>query len=194
MKIKCIFNKWVDIPKDVFSINNTINKESDFYVDVGSEYIVYGMTVRNDCIWYYICDRVFTYYPRWKPSSFFEVIDPRLSRYWIFSCKKFKNYSKAHPIITFPEWADNHPDFYDKLTDGEQKEVIIFKTYKELMDLEFPDSSISEAAQIGDNVWLICPLCMDAWQFSNEEDALVRCPKCKHVLNNPRYKNEWPHL
>jgi len=194
MKIKCIYNKWPDVPKDIFPINDFSNKESDFYIEIDAEYTVYGMTVRNGCIWYYTRDKAFTYFPRWKPSYFFEVVDPRLSRYWIYSCKKFKNYSQAHPIITFPQWADNHPDFYDMLSDGEEKEVMIFKTYKELMDLEFPDSSISEIAQIGDDEWLICPTCLDAWQYNDDKDALVRCPKCLKVLNNPRYKNEYPHL
>lgn len=194
MKIKCIYNKWIDVPDDIFPLNDLIKSDLDFYVDVGSEYTVYGMTVRNDSIWYYICDRVFTYFPRWKPAPFFEVIDSRLSKYWIYSCKKNENYSQAYPIITFPEWTDNHPDFYDKLTDGEDREVEIFKNYKELMDLEFPDSSITEVAQIGDDEWLICPSCIDAWQCTNIKDALVKCPKCQKILNNPRFKNEWPHL
>ena len=53
---------------------------------------------------------------------------------------------------------------------------------------------ISEIAQIGDDEWLICPTCLDAWQYNDDKDALVRCPKCLKVLNNPRYKNEYPHL
>ncbi len=157
------------------------------------EYTIYGITIRDEYIWYYLCDEIYTYFPRWKPPFFFEVVDPRLSRYWIYSYKKLENYIRAHPIITFPEWANNHPDYYDKLTDGDDPEVAIFKTYKELMDLEFPDSSISKAAQIGDAEWLICPLCWEPWQNSEDIDALVRCPKCQKILNNPRYLNEWPH-
>jgi hypothetical protein len=152
------------------------------------------MTVRNGSIWYYIADRVFSYFPRWKPSSFFEVIDVRLSRHWIYSHKKHIDYPQRHSIITFPEWANNHPDFYDKLTDGDKKEVAIFKTYKELMDLEFPSSSISEVAHLVDDEWLICPTCIDAWQCSNIRNALIKCPKCQKTLNNPRYKNEYPHI
>ena len=62
------------------------------------------------------------------------------------------------------------------------------------MDLEFPDSSIIEIAQIIDDEWLMCSFCIDAWQCKNEIDALVKCPKCNKVLNNPRYQNEFPHL
>jgi uncharacterized CHY-type Zn-finger protein len=57
------------------------------------------------------------------------------------------------------------------------------------MNLEFPDPSIVESAQIGDDEWLICPKCIDAWK-STTRDALVICPNCKKMFINPRYKNE----
>ena len=128
MKIKCEYTKLTDVPTDLISNNKAFNKNSDFYIDLNAEYTVYGLTVRDTCIWYYISDSSFTYYPKWKPSFLFEVIDPRLSRYWIYSLKKLPNYSHPHPIITFPEWANNHPDFYDKLTDKDQKEEEIFNS------------------------------------------------------------------
>lgn len=194
MKIKCIYKKWSDVPISVVSSNNLIVNESEFYLDLEKEYIVYGMTIRDGCFWYYVCDRLFSYFPRWKPSFFFEVSDPRLSRYWVYSNKKLEDYLKSYPIITFPEWASNHPDFYDKLSDGNEKEVMIFKSYKELMDLEFPDPSISKIAQIGDAEWLICPYCSEAWQYGADLDALVKCPICLNLSNNPRYKNDDPRL
>ncbi|MBS0649742.1 MAG: hypothetical protein JSR93_01145 [Verrucomicrobia bacterium] len=163
-------------------------------MELEAEYTVYGLTLREGCFWYYICDRFFTYFPRWKPSPFFEVIDSRLSRYWIYCLKKADNYSDAYPIITFPEWANNHPEFYDRLSDGEDQEVAIFRSYKERMDLEFPNSSIVEIAKIVDAEWLICSFCIDAWKSNTSLDALVCCPACKKIMQNPRYKNEIPHL
>ena len=126
------------------------------------------------------------------PAIFFEVIDSRLSYYWIFSYSKGIHYIRASAIWAFPEWAQD-PDFYDKLTDGDEKGLNNYiKIYKKRMDLEFPDSSISEVAQIGDDEWLICQQCFDAWQSSNHVDALVKCPTCQKIYNNPRYKNPWP--
>jgi hypothetical protein len=93
----------------------------------------------------------------------------------------------VQPIITFPEWANNHPDFYDKLSDGDKFEVALFEHYKELMDLEFPDPAVQEAPECLDG-WLICP-CLEAWQSDNTLDALVRCPKCRKLLCNPLYRN-----
>ncbi len=192
MKIKCIHVQWEDVPQEVFRSNNVTNKGVDFFLKQNAEYVVYGITLRNTCFWYYVCDEYFTYFPRWKPSPFFEVIDQRLSRHWICTYKKHKNYTQAFPIITFPEWANNHPDFYDKLSNGNENEVNIFKSYKELMDLEFPDRGIKILAKIADTEWLICPSCTDAWEHSESRDALVRCPKCLLVYKNPRYRDEWP--
>lgn len=177
MKVKCLSNKKTS--------NYTQDSEYEF-LDIGKEYTVYGMIIINCEVWYYICERKHNRFPLPRPSNLFEIIDNRLSRYWIYGIVEgFKKY----PVWMFPEWI-NETYFEDSLTDGEEREVAIFNFYKELMDLEFPDSSITETAQIGDNEWLICPTCIDAWQSSNTEDALVKCPKCQKIFNNPRYKNE----
>jgi hypothetical protein len=188
MKVKCIYNKGIYLPKDL-----GINDDSIFPLKLDKEYIVYSMTINSGYAWYYVCDENFTYYPIWKPCPLFEIVDNGISHYWIFSYKKGINYIKAHAIWAYPEWASD-PDYYDKLTDGDEKEVSIFQAYKERMDLEFPNSAISSIAEIGDDKWLICPKCMEAWQTTNSKDALVKCPKCQTILNNPRYKNDWPHL
>jgi hypothetical protein len=188
MKVKCIYNQGIYLPKDM-----GFNEDSIFSLERNKEYIVYAMTINEGYVWYYICDNNFSYYPVWKPCPLFEIVDNRISRYWVFSYKKGLNYTKAHAIWSYPEWADD-PNYYDKLTDGDKREVSLFKAYKEKMYFEFSDSIISDTAQIGDKEWLICPCCIDAWQLKNDKDALVKCPKCQKILNNPRYKNEWPYL
>lgn len=185
MKIKCLSNKKPH-PQENSSSKDLSYKQDSIYefLDVGKEYNVYGMVINYGQVWYYICDRVHDLFPLAKPAYLFEILDNRLSRCWIFGIiEGFEKY----PSWNFPEWI-NEPYFQDNLTDGEEREVAIFKAYKEFMDLEFPKSSISEIAQIGDDEWLICPSCLDAWQYSSDRDALVRCPKCLKILNNPRYK------
>lgn len=194
MRIKCGFDGANNSRGFLLNPGFIFNSSVDFFIELDAEYTVYGLTLREGYIWYYICDKHFTYFPRWKPSPFFDVIDSRLSRYWIYSLKKADNYPQAYPIITFPEWANNHPDFYDRLSDGEEQEVAIFRSYKEQMDLEFPNSSIVEIAQVGDADWLICPFCKDAWKNCSSLDALVCCPTCRKIMQNPRYKNEMPYL
>lgn len=146
-------------------------------------YQVYGIIIVKGVVNFYICDRFHQDFPVFYPASLFSVIDHHLSRYWIFSNIEGE---VLFPAFLFPE-AFNDVYFFDKLTDGEEFEVHIFKKYKELMDLEFPDVEITQIAQIGDEKWLICPDCIDAWEHVSAIDALVRCPKCQKIWNNPRY-------
>ena len=188
MKIRCITNLAGDIPAQTI-VHYTSLDSVQLVVD--KEYIVYALSEYYQSIWYCICDEAYTYHPMWMPKEFFELIDDRISRYWVFSFKK--DLDKDRFFLGFSQWA-NQLDFYDNLTDGEEKEVGIFQAYKKLMDLEFPDSSITEDAQIIDHQWLTCPWCIDGWECSSDRDALVICPKCQKILNNPRYKNRCPGL
>lgn len=190
MKTKCIHKSYEGISQELFPSGYLSERirNFDFHLDVGGCYVVYGITLRDSLFWYYIFDKTSVYYPIWKPSILFEVTDPRLSRYWIYTFNKLRDYPSAHPIISFPEWANNHPDFYDKLSDGSEKEVKIFQAYKNQMDLEFPDDSIKEVAQIGDENWLLCPICNNAWEHTEAINGMVNCSECRSVLHNPRYK------
>ena len=190
MKIKCILNEMFP------TLNNTENFSNSnkiYLLKEGKEYTVYALSVFEGCTWYSICDEFYSFYPKWYSFEFFKVSDNRPSRFWLVGFNEENN--KILPFLSFPEWA-NDLYFYYALIEGNSNDpqAIIFRKYKELMDLEFPDSSISDITQIGDEEWLICTQCIDAWQSSNSIDALVKCPKCKTIYNNPRYKNEWPHL
>lgn len=187
MKIKCITNIAKNIPPEVLA--NYASPNSSIPLIIDKQYIVYALSEYYQNIWYCVCDELYTFHPMWIPQQFFQLVDNRISRYWVFSFKEDAN--KNRFFLGFPEWA-NQLDFYDNLTDGKQQEIKIFKSYKELMDLEFPNSSVSETAQVGDNEWLICPICLEAWQYNDGRDALVKCLKCLKILNNPHYKSEYP--
>lgn len=178
MKIKCISNK-------------KSSYDGQFHIEECKEYTTYALSVFDDTMCFCICDEVYDFYPLWYSSILFEITDNRLSRFWIGGCREEKN--RILPFLSFPEWVKD-PYFFEKLIEGDRNDpnAIIFRKYKELMDFEFPDPTISETAQIGDSEWLICPKCMDAWQSKNDKDALVKCPKCWTIFNNPRYKNEYP--
>lgn len=189
MKVKCITNKVSSLPREI--LNNYKISYEEFFIKEDKEYVVYAVMIYLGYIWYCICDERYTNCPMWHPSTLFELTNDRLSRYWIFSFNE-ENHKKL-PYLSFPEWS-NDPYFYGELVDGGKKEISLFNKYKNLMDLEFPNSSISMIAQIIEEDWLFCPLCIDAWQYSDDKDALVKCPKCQQILNNPRYTNKWPYL
>lgn len=183
MRVVCVENKVASVSKEI--LDNYFISYERFDVSIGKEYIVYGMTVYLGTIWYYLADDTYSDYPIWHPSSLFDVVDGRLSRHWRYSDQGGERAVKR-PRIAFPEWACD-PDFYARLTDWEEKEIAIFKQYKELMDLEFEDLSITEFAD-QENDWLLCRNCWEAWESTNHEDALVRCPKCATILKNPKFQ------
>jgi len=171
---------------------NTSPDNYHFNLKEGQTYIVYAWAIFNNCLWYCISEGNNVFFPMWNPSMIFDIVDNRLSRYWIFNIWSTSvDVEKEIPICSFPEWA-NDPYFYTELIEynGNDPNAIIFKKYKTLMDLEFPDPSITEKAEIGDRDWLICPKCIDAWEWKDDRDALVKCPKCQTIFNNPRYKDE----
>jgi hypothetical protein len=112
-----------------------ITREFVFALVEGKEYVVYGLLVRQGFVWYYIADEHFSYYPVWNPAELFEVTDARLSSTWVFG---FYNDGPQYPIFSFKEWAlDQY--YYDRLTDGDEEAVKIFRRQKGIMDNEFRD-------------------------------------------------------
>lgn len=156
---------------------------------VGRLYVVYAVAVEQGWLRYFIADDMYarTQYPFSFFATFFKVIDRRLSRCWTLrsgngaaECSDF--------IITFDEWADD-PSFYERLVDGEDEARGTFRRRKELMDLEFPSPSVSDSAENVEDDWLLCPKCDDAWE-SKTKLGMVKCPKCRAVLLNPKYEGE----
>lgn len=158
--------------------------EVGYNLKMGQEYIVYAMAIYDGSVWYAIREYEEYCTAYFRPSSLFAVIDNRISRYWVFAQDKVND--KVYSRWAFPEWAEDL--FYvSNLVEGSKRENTLLSEYMELMDLEFPDPEISEIAQIGDDEWLICPTCMDAWVSPSGGDALVICPKCQRKMKNPRY-------
>lgn len=185
MIIKCINNKTRDLPDDI--INSRFTSYDTLHLNKAEIYVVYSMNIYFGYVWYFTIRKGINY-PLAYPSPAFEIVDGRLSRYWIFSTHVGRDTAHTRSIWTFPEWA-NEESFYEALTDAEERETKIFKRYKELMDLEFPNPSITLSAEILDDQWLLCPTCIDAWE-STSKDGMVICPKCKQMMHNPRYKDE----
>ncbi len=182
MKAVCVTNKVSMLPRE---ITQNYSSSSDlFSILIEKEYTVYAITEFFGHIWYCICDEDYSSYPMWHPALLFQVSDNRLSRYWVFSLKE-----SSRPFIGLREWAIEK-GFYDRLTDWKKRETDIFNKYKEEMDLEFPDKLIKTIAEIGDTKWLICPTCLDAWESPGNRDGMVRCPKCRQMMHNPRYSSD----
>ena len=186
MLVKCISNKGNSFPPILKkSLSDSLNyNDFTFTLTPGNIYTVYGMTIRVGYVWYYVCEDGYNDYPIWRPALLFELVNHELSKYWIFNYESYEDNFLA--IWAFPEWAKNHYEYYDRLTDWKEKESKIFQRYKLLMDLEFPNPSIALTAAVLDDTWLLCPTCIDAWK-SQSDNGMVICPLCKQMMHNPRY-------
>jgi hypothetical protein len=130
MRIRCIANTGASLPESYIDPAKGYKKETEFPLTVGKDYTVYALKEWQGSVWYYICDDNYMYYPMQNPAPLFEVIDNILSKYW-----RFKLYPNGLLKIAFEQWfSDTY--FYDKLTNQEEEEVLIFEKVKELMDAE----------------------------------------------------------
>jgi hypothetical protein len=111
----------------------------------------------------------------------------KISDSWIADFQSKINFLELiHDSIengSISRWKGSFKEDLDKTISGLKKMVSI------LLDeyLKIPDSRVTEIAIEGDSKWLICPHCNDAWE-SVSFDAMVICPKCEHVCQNPRSK------
>src|SRR6202048_1013181 len=99
MKIRCLSKKREYVKNDN-SLLTDKNSEYEF-LEIGKEYIVYGMILKQGQIEYYICDCVHELFPISRPAVLFEIIDNHLSHCWIFD---FVEGVEKYPSWNFREW------------------------------------------------------------------------------------------
>ena len=141
MKVCCIANSGDYLPESYLKPEFYYDRETNFALTIGKEYIVYAFYESQGNVWYYICDDNYSYYPMQNPAPLFEIVDNRLSKYW-----RFVLAPNGLLEVAFDQWFTD-PNFYDKLTDREEAEVLIFEKVKELMDAEalsLPSLDIAE--------------------------------------------------
>jgi len=190
MLAKCVENKLSNlnaVPADLELLNYSLGSWKHFPLTIGKEYLVYGVSFRGSKPWYYACDDNFTYYPALWSSLLFKLVDGTPSRFWRFNPGICSNAGLiVYPRLVLPNWAKSD-DYYDRLTDGDENTVADFRRFKQLMDFEFPLSSVEESHLALEENWLQCPICLNAWEASIT-DGMSVCPQCKSISRNPIYK------
>lgn len=180
MKVNCVSTGGAHLLAADIASGNT--RSSIFHVKVGCEYLVYGVLFLREVVSYLIKNE--TGSPSWTPASLFEIKCGRPSRLW-----RLVNWSSADAyicVMTFPDLIQSQ-EVFDQLALGEESAYTKFVKLSRLADLEFPDPSIKETAEIVDEHWLICPFCSEASELKTL-DALIRCPACQRLFNNPEYE------
>jgi hypothetical protein len=190
MMAKCLYNRGEDLPEELLCRKTGFDSKTKFDIEIGKYYLVYAMTINSNYMWYYILENENDLFPIWQPAPLFIVVDEALSRYWVYTFKQKQKAWPGYTTIAFPEWANDPYKYYDALSDGNKFEKDIFIKYKKLMDVEFPNPSIDISATLLDTNWLMCPICIDAWETASTE-GMVICPKCQTMMHNPQYSKDY---
>lgn len=137
MKVACKVNNMneISVPETTLRLKKYISlPDGELDLQIGKEYVVYGIEFRDNCPWFYVCIEAYDEYPKPYPADFFEIIDERLSSHWELSFKEQENKKNKSQLI-FCEWAHN-ANFYENLVDGDDEAVATFAKYRKLMDAE----------------------------------------------------------
>jgi|SRR5579883_1782657 len=135
MRVRCTNNSGKALPARLRNIELGFTEGTRFHLTLGTEYVVYALTIFLGDIWYYICDDSYSYYPVWNPAVLFAISDDRISRFWKIGYRSKDESSDGGFLLAFPEWASD-PGYYERLTDGDAAAVDLFRHYKEVMDQE----------------------------------------------------------
>jgi hypothetical protein len=183
VKVRCLTNRGDRLPDLYLDPVAGYTSTTQFELHKDKSYVVYALTIRTGAIWYYVLDDSGVSYPVWHPAPLFEILDARISRYWLFGSSD-AGLRRGFALFAFAEWARDPWDYYDRLTDGESSAVATFNKFRDLMDLEFQDSlGTATAEDIGES-WMLCPHCRTGWSSPARGESL-RCPACKVTLRNP---------
>lgn len=174
MIVRCISNEGLADPR------------SDF-IEVGSHHVVYGLSMLIPGAMKLTLGRSspYTY-----PLSLFEVIDARLSRYWVFSETKWAVPGGEETLYLwgFREEAESNA-YRLALVEGDSKAIQVFDYWKGLMDLEFPLPFVDRVAKLLDPGWVMCEHCTEAWEHKSQS-PMLRCPNCGTLQHNPECSEE----
>ncbi|WLG96500.1 hypothetical protein [Pseudomonas sp. FP198] len=108
--------------------------DGELDLEIGKEYVVYGIEFWDNCPWLYLCPDDYDEYPIPVAADFFEIIDKRLSNHWQLNSKEVSN-SKNQTQLVFSEWATDE-SFYENLISGEKYAEVVFEKYRKIMDAE----------------------------------------------------------
>ena len=186
MIVECVANNVSDFSSDnrlrdlLMSTFGSMGKSLS--LTIGKHYVVYAVESTTHDFLFYVADDDFRgarNYPFRYLEVFFKVVDSRWSSCWTESIRD------SCIFRTFVEWS-SESSFYERLVEGNTREIELFHKYRIFMEYEFPCPGVTYNASALDAKWLLCPICSEAWE-SVSEWGMVQCPKCHSTMHNPRY-------
>jgi hypothetical protein len=122
MKVECFHNTGKGLPVSYFSLG--YSSESQFDIEVGSTYSVYGMCLWKGCLQYLINPDVMPR-PNWYPAILFEVRDKGLPESWQFS---FLRENEEHGVVAVWGYRElvNSTAHFEGLLERERLAIDVF--------------------------------------------------------------------
>ncbi len=135
MKIKFLYDNLRDVPPEVLaSINCQVSDQLLASFDKGAEYTVYGLSFSSEGLMFLI-EPANCSFPLWGPNALFEIIDHRVSQYWVLG--EYERYTGeiAHMMV-FPEFLED--DFHLHVIEEDNEEIITkYDQIKKILNKEF---------------------------------------------------------
>lgn len=121
MKVKCILN----IPGNGF-------------LDIGSQHIVYGMSILGGKLNYLISDDIDIPSPSWHLAQKFEIINPLLPPIWYFNFFEYNDNNPTKPIWGYKEMVFDKEHISDLIEYTSYTKDIFYKRKNEIDEFEDP--------------------------------------------------------
>lgn len=156
----------------------------NFHLTFNNNYNVYGIYYdEKGFVNFLILDDTGLIYPKFYPSEFFEVIDYRISKYFIGTSQKIFPLDDVEnsTLVSYPEVVKSG-FYYDDFLESKSLANETFVYYKKLIDLEFFDQSFDQSIKVDEN-WFQCPKCDFVWEIKIKISEVVACPNCSTYQN-----------
>ncbi|CAN7451061.1 hypothetical protein [Acidovorax sp. LjRoot117] len=130
MKVKVISQ---EVDHKFFSENLVELAFSNLYenIEIGKYYVVQAIVFWKNIPFYYIYEYDDDFYPKPICYKYFEVVDESFPRCWRLVVDEGSG-GHCQSFLVFGEWADSL-DMYERLIDGDEQALKIFKKYKNLL-------------------------------------------------------------
>jgi hypothetical protein len=186
MYVICLYNRSADLPPGVLALGGYGDHDSEYGLQVGRVYTVYGMThLEGRCVEFDLDPEI----PRVAPGHLFRILDGRMSRWWMFQQRLIKRFGELRDVMQsvwgYKEYVQSD-EHRIALIERQPAAVALFRSYRAAMDLEFPNPTITATPKRLEGDWFQCAMCLEAWA-TRSTYGMLRCPACRAVQQNPRY-------
>ena len=129
MKVEAVDSGGVNVQKSYWDGAVYAPQGALKQVTLGKEYVAYAVGFLDGQVWYFIenDDADSLQYPSREPAQLFSVVSGSIPRCWEFAFTP--DHGDHQALVTFPEWTRDR-FFYDRLSDGNRREVEIFERRK----------------------------------------------------------------